>query len=208
MAASERRAGNSNRRDRGRVGPNMLPSWTTAFLASLSRTGVVTESARAVGVTRSTVHSLRQRYPEFSQAWDDAIEQHHDALEAELIRRATDGVQEPVVYQGQLTPVWQRDEAGEVVRDENDRPVQARDASGQLQWLTVSKKSDALLMFALKGRRAQYRTERTELTGADGAPVQIDENTRAARVAALFAAAQQRRDQAPAADADEPCDLA
>ena len=43
--------------------------------------------------------------------------------------------------------------------------------AGALQWLTVRKHSDALLQFLLKGYRRRFGTERTEMTGADGAPI-------------------------------------
>lgn len=54
--------------------------------------------------------------------------------------------------------------------------------------------SDALLALVLKGRRKQVYAERTELTGADGGPVAMDDTTRAARAAQLLAAARARRD--------------
>lgn len=64
--------------------------------------------------------------------------------------------------------------------------------------------SDALLSLFLKGRRKKVYAERTEITGADGGPVQqIDETAKAARVAQLLAMAQQRKD-----DADSFGDLA
>jgi len=65
--------------------------------------------------------------------------------------------------------------------------------------------SDALLSLFLKGRRKKVYADRTELTGADGGPVQqiVDESAKAARVAQLLAMAQQRKD-----DADSFGDLA
>lgn len=54
--------------------------------------------------------------------------------------------------------------------------------------------SDALLGLILKGRRKKVYAERTELTGADGGPVQqVDETAKAARVAQLMAIAQKRK---------------
>lgn len=64
--------------------------------------------------------------------------------------------------------------------------------------------SDALLGLILKGRRKKVYAERTELTGADGGPVQqVDETAKAARVAQLMAIAQKRK-----AEEDEFGDLA
>ena len=82
------------------------------------------------------------------------------------------------------------------------RPVQARDPDGQPLWLTVTKYSDPLLALLLKGRRKKVFADRTELTGADGGPVNLDESTRVARVAQLLAIASAR------ASGDDYTDLA
>ncbi len=58
---------------------------------------------------------------------------------------------------------------------------------------TVQKYSDSLLALLLKGRRKMIFSDRTELTGADGAPVQIDSSKRAARIASLLALAKSRK---------------
>lgn len=55
--------------------------------------------------------------------------------------------------------------------------------------------SDALLALILKGRRKRVYADRTELTGAEGAPVAVDDTTRSARVAQLMALAQQRKER-------------
>ena len=39
---------------------------------------------------------------------------------------------------------------------------------------TVRKYSDSLLMFLIKGRRPQYATERREVSGRDGKPIEQD----------------------------------
>lgn len=58
----------------------------------------------------------------------------------------------------------------------------------------VLKKSDAMLALVLKGRRKSVYADRTEITGADGAPLAIkDETTRAARIAHLLEQAQLRK---------------
>ena len=52
--------------------------------------------------------------------------------------------------------------------------------------------SDGLLQFLLKGRRREVYGDKQEITGADGAPLQIDSTTRATRVAQLMAIATTR----------------
>lgn len=184
------------------------PAWLHPFLDALRRTGIVSRACTAAGVTSSTAYALRQRDADVAAAWDDALETAYDEEEAEARRRAIEGVEEPIVYQGQLTPVWERDAEGEVLMATVKRPgldgamvdervpVQARNPDGSLRYLTVRKHSDALLMFLLKGHRRKFGTERTELTGADGGPVQMGDTERAARVAQILAAAKQRKEAA------------
>lgn len=159
-------------------------AWITPFLMALRNTGVVSRAAHAAGISSSLAYTRRKEDADFAAAWDNAIEDATDMLEAEARRRAVEGIEEPVVYQGQLTPIYERDEHGEIVMAEYDtgartdtgEPIMGRRPKqlvidGKPQWLTVNKRSDALLQFLLKGLRARYSTERTEVTGKDGAPL-------------------------------------
>ena len=159
---------------------------------------MISEACAACGVTSSIVRNRIKTNADFREAYELALEDSTDILEATARRRAVDGWEEPVVHQGQLTPVWERDDEGQVVLvaapDGEMRPRQARNADGTLQWLTVRKHSDALLALLLKGRRKELG-ERTEITGAGGSPItDLSETERAARAAALLAAAAARRD--------------
>jgi hypothetical protein len=71
------------------------------FLASLALTGNVGLSVLAAGVGRSTVYEWRRSDEKFSTAWDSALEEAADILEAEARRRAVEGTLEPVFYQGE-----------------------------------------------------------------------------------------------------------
>ena len=73
-----------------------------AFLEALARVGVVNEAARAAGVHRVTAYKWREADEAFAADWDDALEQCADRIEAEAMRRAVDGVEEPVYQGGQL----------------------------------------------------------------------------------------------------------
>lgn len=153
------------------------PNWVHPFLVNLERTGNVSGSARLSGVTSAAAYGLRKTDGDFLAAWDLALEDHTDRCEQELTRRAF-GYEEPVVYQGQLTPVWARDEKGEVVTEAYStmgadgqpgtahRAVQARNPDGSLQWLTVTKFSDALLLARVKAYRKRYATDRTEVVSS------------------------------------------
>ena len=70
------------------------------FIAALGETGNVAEAARRVGIGRTCAYAARQADPAFADAWDAAIDDATDRLEAEARRRALDGVEEPVFYQG------------------------------------------------------------------------------------------------------------
>lgn len=76
-------------------------SWWPVFLVSLAETCHVGESAKAAGVGRVTVYDHRKRHPDFAEAWDEAKTVGADTLEDEAVRRARDGWDEPVFYQGE-----------------------------------------------------------------------------------------------------------
>lgn len=197
--------------------PTLGFEWRDAFLEALRTVPVVQHACDAAGVNRSTAYAARKGDKEFATAWDEAMEAGIDCAEKEAFRRAVQGFDEPVIWQGQLIPVWARDAKGEVVTrvrystDPKTRkrvrtmvPVQATDGAGRPMWLTQRRHSDQLLVTILKGRRKAVYSERTELTGADGKPMEMDATTKAARIAALMAAAKQRRAAAKGAPASEP----
>lgn len=65
--------------------------WTHAFLASLRKSGNVSQAARSVGVGRRTVYDRRENDPDFKAAWDDVLAEAMDGLEAEALKRAKKG---------------------------------------------------------------------------------------------------------------------
>jgi redox-regulated HSP33 family molecular chaperone len=74
------------------------------FLGVLAQTGRVSEAARACGFTdTSTLQKFRRNDEDFAEAWDHALEAAAHVLEEEAIRRATEGVLEPVFYKGKVT---------------------------------------------------------------------------------------------------------
>jgi hypothetical protein len=76
--------------------------WRHAFLDSLAEGAPVRAAAQRAGVARSTVYAHRDTDPEFAEAWDDAYMAGNDLLEDEAHRRAVDGVEQPVMYRGQV----------------------------------------------------------------------------------------------------------
>jgi hypothetical protein len=189
----------------------MSDHWINAFLVNLERTGNISKSARLSGITSAAAYQRRKSDGDFAAAWDQAIEDHTDTCEEELTRRAF-GYEEPVVYQGQLTPVWERDERGDLVYDEvmqrqfiegewrevaSKVPRQARSASGKLEWLTVTKFSDTLLLARVKAYRRRYATDRTEMVTSQAIDSMTD-----AELMAEFKTLQRKLAEIPKSDDD------
>ena len=72
----------------------------SAFLIYLEASGIVTYACKQIGVTPSTLYDHKGKDPEFSAAWDLAVEAAVDVLEMEARRRASQGVERGVFYQG------------------------------------------------------------------------------------------------------------
>lgn len=165
-------------------------AWAMPFLNHLRTSCNISASARAVGVSSSTVYALRERDADFRASWDEALEDAYDVLEAEARRRAFEGVEEPVVYQGAqqwLTKHW-------IASDGEENWEYVRDERGNRVPLTVTKYSDGLAQFLLKGYRRKKFGDKTELTGADGGALIIDDTARASRIAQLMALAANRKE--------------
>ena len=138
--------------------------WEKTFLAELRRTGNHSAAARAARIDRTVPYKARQDDPDFAAAYADALEEACDGLELEARRRAHDGVDEPVVYQGELCGTW-------VDADGNVVPVDTPGA--KLVPLTLKKYSDSLLLALLKAHRPERFRDNMKLehtgTGKDGA---------------------------------------
>jgi hypothetical protein len=73
------------------------------FLAELAlNEGDVSASCAATGVGRRSMYDWREDDKDFAAAWDDVVEASTEKLEREAYRRAHDGVEEPVFYQGEV----------------------------------------------------------------------------------------------------------
>lgn len=73
------------------------------FLKVLARNGKVIEAARAVGLADATsLYAARAEDEEFARQWDAAIEASADLLEQAAWDRAVDGVEEPILFKGEV----------------------------------------------------------------------------------------------------------
>lgn len=75
------------------------PDRTGAFLAALAETCNVTEACKIARVDRSTIYKWRKEDKKFAKDWETTFVIASDLLEDEAVRRAKEGVEEPV-YQG------------------------------------------------------------------------------------------------------------
>jgi len=80
--------------------PKLTDDLYDKFFNNLAITCNITKSAESIGVSRQHVHHLRRTKPDFAKRWEDAIERATDTLEAEARRRALDGYDRPVFFQG------------------------------------------------------------------------------------------------------------
>lgn len=76
------------------------PANREKFLTALSEGASITSAAKACGSLRQTFYRWRSEDPAFAAEWDEAIEAGTDLLEDEARRRAVDGVEKPIFYQG------------------------------------------------------------------------------------------------------------
>ena len=77
------------------------PEKDEEFFALIEESGGnVTKALDQSTYCRTAFYEWKKEDPEFAKRVDDAIEKGVDALESEAVRRARDGVDEPVYYQG------------------------------------------------------------------------------------------------------------
>lgn len=142
------------------------------FLDALAKCGVIGDALQAAGIkSRATITNLRNSDPAFSDAYDEAIEESRDTLESEARRRAVEGV---------TRIKW-------VGKGDDREPVE------EVAY------SDQLLIFLLKGERGDKFADRTkaEISNPDGSLKPAESDTAAAaRIAAIFDAARQRKSSA------------
>lgn len=81
-------------------------SWWTTFLQALQEMPNIARACRAAGVSRQTAYRHKREFEEFSKAWEYALEDALDGWEAEATRRAFEGTDHPVIYQGEVTDTY------------------------------------------------------------------------------------------------------
>jgi hypothetical protein len=141
-----------------------------AFLAAFATTASITRAAAAATIDRTLHYRWLEEDAEYAAAFARAQLEAAQSLEDEAVRRAHQGLAEPIVYQGQFQ-YRKRLKKG-------TGPGTGRKAVYENYGapLAIRKYSDQLLMFLLRGfRPAKYRDNATvELSGRDGAPIPVE----------------------------------
>ena len=155
------------RKHHGYKWPGLSPS-QNVFLNAYIVTGSIAGAHQRSRKSRTNhYYWLRDSEP-YQEAYEDATKILLEELESELHRRATEGVHEPVVYQGQFMHAAKRNERGQIVMDANGNTVY------ETEPMYIRRPSDVLLMFRLKKLDPSYReNSKVELGTADGAPLSI-----------------------------------
>lgn len=124
------------------------PELQEVFLQVLEDTASPKQAAQVCGISRRLAFEYKQNDLDFRRRWEQSIQIAMDALLEEAYRRAVVGVDEPVIYQGQVS----------TERDPR---------TGEQRALTVKKPSDRLLEVMLKFHYGDEMAERLRVKVED-----------------------------------------
>jgi hypothetical protein len=130
------------------IGDKLMPFGPkiTAFLAAIRVMPNVTRAAHAAKINKSLHYAKLKSSPEYAAAFQNAMQMGCDALSDVAVTRATEGWEEPVVFQGRIA-------------------LQEDPRTGKVVPVTVRRIDNQLLRFILERRHPDYR-ERVEQSGA------------------------------------------
>jgi len=74
----------------------------TAFLSAYAQLGIVTKAAQIAGIHRNNHGLWLKEDAEYAEAFKESHQEACDNIEAEMRRRAIEGVQKPVFYKGEV----------------------------------------------------------------------------------------------------------
>ncbi len=107
--------------------------WERTFYRSLRRHGTITRACADAKIARMTWYGAVARHPDMAERADDALEAFADLLEAEAVRRAVEGVEEPYqIRGGALTTIRRYSDRLLEVLLKAKRPRQFRESPGVL----------------------------------------------------------------------------
>jgi hypothetical protein len=74
----------------------------TAFLGAYAQIGIITKAAKIAGIHRNNHRLWLKEDAEYAEAFKESHQEACDNIEAEMRRRAIEGVQKPVFYKGEV----------------------------------------------------------------------------------------------------------
>ena len=83
-----------------------LPAQQTAFLINFALSGQVLKSCEAAGIHWTTHYGWKKRNKKYLAAFEIAEQIAADFMEDEIHRRAFDGIDHPVTYEGKITDTY------------------------------------------------------------------------------------------------------
>lgn len=158
-----------------------------AFIAAFRACANISKSADAVRIDRCLHYRWLRDDPEYTAAFQQAVTEASQFLEDQAVERATEGWQEPVIYQGRLAlePVLNAEgnqiyvpaltaEGDPILLENGDQRMDRL-----MKPLTIRKRSDALLQTLLKAWLPRKYGDKTriELGGPDGGPIPLKNET-------------------------------
>lgn len=78
----------------------------TVLLDALRQVPNITRACTLAMISPATVRGWRRQDPAFDAAVAEALDDGVDALEAEVHRRAFEGYEKPIIFQGQITDTY------------------------------------------------------------------------------------------------------
>lgn len=137
-------------------------SWMAPFLRALSLIPDVSSACRVARIGRTRAYGVRTENPEFALAWDESRQLAVDYIDRHIHRWVTEGV--PV--RSVRTVTKRRTDATGNVIETTTETVETES----------SERSATLMIFYAKAFNAErYRwTEKAEITGRDGGPIQLE----------------------------------
>lgn len=145
-----------------------------AFLEAYKRTASITKAARAAGLERQLHYRWLLDDPAYPKEFQEAQTVAAQILEDEAIRRAHEGIEEPLVYKGRFTFKLRpkKDAQGQVERIDG-RPVMEEYGRP----LAIRRYSDGMMQFLLRGFMPTKYRENTslELSGPAGGAIPVSD---------------------------------
>lgn len=129
-----------------------IPEYKAQIVELISSGLFLSEVCQQLDIKPPTVRTWRTTDKEFDEAYTDAEAQITDSLEKEAVRRAKNGVLEPVVSGGRVVMV-------------------KNETTGIEEPLMIRKYSDGLMQFLLKGRRRDVYGDKREVDAKVGIDV-------------------------------------